>query len=261
MTLDLEAQYNNRARVPENPEIMAGWARDAAAYREQRPPLTLAYGQREREQLDLFEVAPDAPLVVYIHGGYWQALDKSWHSHLAVGLNARGISVAVPSYDLCPDVRVGDILNQMRAATALLRDRHGEDLVVAGHSAGGQLAACLLSDRKGVKAAYAISGVFDLEPLIPTSLNGKLRLDAGEARSLSPIHWPAPAGLDLDCVVGADESDEFLRQSRDMADAWSKAGTHTRYEAIEAANHFTVIAGLADPLSPMTARVAQLTTF
>jgi arylformamidase len=257
MTIDLEREYNNRARVPENPGIMAGWASDSAAYRETNPPRVLRYGDAERHVIDLFE-ASDGPAVMYLHGGYWQALDKSWHSIHARGLIAHGVSVAVPSYDLCPNVRIGDIVENIRAAVKALARETGRDVIVSGHSAGGHLAACMLATEASVPAAYAISGVFDLAPLIPTTLNTALRLDETEAASLSPLLWPAPEGKVLDAVVGGAESGEFLRQSADIVRAWREHGVETRYEEIEDANHFTVIAPLADPESTMVERIAQL---
>lgn len=265
--VDYEAEYNNRARVPEHPGIIEGWALDAAAYREAAGPrfTTLPYGAGERQAMDLFE--PDRPgggTAVFVHGGYWQALDRSFFSHLARGLNAHGIAVALPGYDLCPRVRVGDIVDQIRAACRALARRG--PLVVAGHSAGGHLAACMLaSDWAGlgappdlVPAAYAISGLFDLKPLVATSVNTALGMDDAEAGRLSPLHWAPPAGRRLDAVVGGDESAEYLRQSRTIAERWGRAGVETRFEAIPGANHFTVVAPLADPASAMTRRIAEL---
>ena len=104
--VDYEVEYNNRARVPENPVLIAGWAKDAAAYRAQHPPRSISYGPGARHVIDLFPADGQGPIVVFIHGGYWQALDSSFFSHLAGGLNAHGIGVAIPSYDLCPDVSV-----------------------------------------------------------------------------------------------------------------------------------------------------------
>jgi arylformamidase len=254
--LDLEAEYNNRARVPDHPAVMAGWREDAAAYRAEKPPQVLRYGKGERERIDLFEVGEGAPLAVFIHGGYWQALDGAWFSHMARGLNARGVTLAVPTYDLCPDVSVSMILDQMRAACRLLETEVGRPAVIAGHSAGGHLAACLLADGL-TPAAYAISGLFELEPLVSTSINGALGLDAAEARRLSPALWPAPKGGVLDAVVGGAESDEYHRQSRLIAERWG-AGLATRFEAVPDANHFTVIAPLADADSAMVARVVEL---
>jgi arylformamidase len=258
MSIDLEAEYNNRARVPEHPGIITGWARDAAAYREAKSPRVVRYGEGERRTFDLFE-AGAGPAVLFIHGGYWQALDKSFFSHMARGLNALGVSVAVPSYDLCPAVRIGDIVEQMRTACATLARESNAPIIASGHSAGGHLAACLLATEAHVPAAYAISGIFELAPLVPTSLNAALGLDKAEADALSPLAWPAPEGKHLDAVVGGSESSEYLRQSQAIVDAWGGDGVEARYEAITGANHFTVIAPLADPTSAMCARLKALT--
>jgi arylformamidase len=104
--LNLEAQYNNRALVPDHPAVMQRWRETAEAARAAHPPLEIAYGPGAREVMDLFEAAPGAPVAVFLHGGYWQALDKSWFSGLAPALLAHGVSLAIPSYDLCPAVRL-----------------------------------------------------------------------------------------------------------------------------------------------------------
>src|SRR3954469_12237199 len=171
--VDYEVEYNNRARVPEHPALIAGWERDAKAWRERQAFRTICYGPGARRRIDLFPSRGEGDLVVFIHGGYWQALDRSFFSHLAAGLNAHGIGVAIPSYDLCPQVSVDDIIGQMRMAGRELA-RLGRRLVVSGHSAGGHLAACLMATgwrsidptlpEDVVKAAYAISGLFDLAP-------------------------------------------------------------------------------------------------
>ncbi|PSC03942.1 alpha/beta hydrolase [Alsobacter soli] len=268
MTIDYEAEYNNRARVPEHPGLIAGWARDAAAYRETaRGELGLAYGPTERTKLDLFGDG-SGPIVLFIHGGYWQGLDRASFSHLARGLVSRGFTMALPSYDLCPAVTVATIVDQIRQACAFLWRRFERPITVAGHSAGGHLAACMLATRwrevdpalpPGLAhAAYGISGLYDLAPLVGTSVNTALGLDAAEAKRLSPLFWEAPRGKVFDAVVGGGESGEYLRQSRSIAEAWGNAGVMTRYEALEGENHFTVIAPLADPESPMTRRLAQL---
>jgi arylformamidase len=267
--IDYEVEYNNRARVPENPELMTGWAKDAAAYREQCPPQRLAYGSGSRNVIDVFagEGGNNAPLVVFIHGGYWQALDGSSFSHMARGLNAHGIGVAVPTYDLCPQVSIADIIMQMREAMLELA-KLSETLIVSGHSAGGHLAACMLAtDWKAyddalppqlVRAAYAISGLFELEPLVPTSINKALRLDQTTARAASPLFWTPPSHGSLDAVVGEAESAEYHRQSRTIVDVWGEAGIATRYGVVPSANHFTAIAPLADPASSMTLRLKEL---
>jgi arylformamidase len=265
--VDYEVEYNNRARVPENPSIISGWARDAVAYRQRHAPQVIAYGPGARNSIDFFPGSHQGPIVVFIHGGYWQALDKSFFSHLAGGLNAHGIGVAIPSYDLCPAVTVDRIIQQMRMATRELA-RLGRSLIVSGHSAGGHLAACMLAtdwpaydaSLSGdlVVAAYAISGLFELGPLVGTSINGALQLDEVTARAASPLFWKVPLRGSLDAVVGENESAEYFRQGRTIVEHWGAAGLATRFGVVAAANHFTAIAPLADPGSPMTLRLKEL---
>ena len=265
--VDYEVEYNNRARVPENPSIMAGWARDAAAYRARRAPRSIPYGPGARNTIDFFPGDDGGPIVVFVHGGYWQSFDGSSFSHLAGGLNAHGISVAIPSYDLCPNVAVDDIIQQMRAASRELA-RPGRPLVISGHSAGGHLAACMLATdwpafdaslpEDLVVAAYAISGLFDLGPLVETSINNALRLDYASAKAASPLFWKVPTRGSLDAVVGENESAEYFRQSRTIVDRWGAAGIATRFGVVPDANHFTAIAPLADPQSPMVLRLKEL---
>ena len=265
--IDYEVEYNNRARVPENPSIMSGWAKDAAAYRQLHAPQAIAYGPGARNSIDFFPGSDQGPIVVFIHGGYWQALDASFFSHLARGLNAHGIGVAIPGYDLCPAVTVDQIIQQMRTATRELA-RLGRSLVISGHSAGGHLAACMLATdwpacdaslpTDLVVAAYAISGLFELGPLVATSINGALGLDDATARAASPLFWKAPSRGSLDAVVGESESAEYFRQSRTIVEHWGAAGLATRFGVIPNANHFTAIAPLADPGSPMTLRLREL---
>jgi arylformamidase len=267
--VDYEVEYNNRARVPENPSLIAGWAKDAAAYRQHHTPRSIPYGPGIRNRIDFFPSHHEGPIVVFIHGGYWQALDGSSFSHLAGGLNAHGISVAIPSYDLCPAVSVDAIIRQMRMASRELA-RLGRPLVISGHSAGGHLAACMLAtdwpaydaSLPGdlVIAAYAISGLFDLGPLVETSINGALHLDHATARAASPMFWNAPRRGSLDAVVGESESAEYFRQSRTIVDLWGAAGVATRFGTIPNANHFTAIAPLADPSSAMVSRLKELAT-
>jgi arylformamidase len=227
----------------------------------------MPYGTGARHTIDFFPGDGDGPIVVFIHGGYWQALDGSFFSHLAGGLNAHGIGVAIPSYDLCPDVTVDRIIDEMRMASRELA-RLDQPLVISGHSAGGHLAACLLATdwpafdaslpADLVTAAYAISGLFDLEPLVETSINKALRLDRAAARAASPLFWNAPSRGSLDAVVGENESAEYLRQSRTIVERWGAAGIATRFGTVPGANHFTAIAPLADPNAPMVLRLTEL---
>src|SRR6266568_6732123 len=236
--VDYEAEYNNRARVPEHPQIFERWRAAAKEFRGEmaaqgRAELAVPYGTTPRQFIDLFFAEGEAGrLAVFIHGGYWRSLEPETFSHVARGLLAHGISVAVAGYDLCPQVQVGSIIGEIRQACAHLWRRFEQRMFVYGHSAGGHLAACALAtDWKAlgmpadaVPAACAISGVFDLVPLIGISMNQDLRLDLAEARRVSPLLWPAPRGRTLDVIVGAEESSEFLRQSREIAETWAEAG-------------------------------------
>ena len=273
-TIDYEAEYNNRARVPEHAEIFARWTRDAELYRadtlkEGRAELGLAYGETPRQYLDLFhaQAGAAAPLALFIHGGYWRSLDPSLFSHMARGMNARGITVAVAGYDLCPIVTIADIIEQMRRACLFLWQRLNRPMFVLGHSAGGHLAAAMVgtdwpslypkAPADLTPSGYAISGLYDLTPLLGLSTNQDLRLAAEDVGKVSPAFWPVPSGRTLDAVVGSLESSEFRRQSQLIVQAWQDAGK-TRYEEIAGTNHFTVCDPLTDPQSTMVARIAEL---
>lgn len=259
---DLEADYNNRALVPDHPDIIARWRQEAEAVRARHAPEVLEYGPGERERIDWIDAGPHAPVAVFLHGGYWQAMERSTFTWIAPALTANGVSVAVVGYDLAPGMRLGRIISQVRRAVDLIRERTGRRPLVFGHSAGGCMAAAMLSEGRA-RAALAISGVFDLEPLLRTSLNAALDLSPAEARALSPIHWPAPDGSTpgghaLDVWVGAAESPEFIRQSREMAAVWGGKGVDTHVELMDGLNHFTVLDPLRDPQSALVQRLVEL---
>jgi len=203
-----------------------------------------------------------------IHGGYWRSLHPSLFSHWASGANAHGYSVAVPGYRLCPEARVADIVDDIRAAALFLHRAFGRRLVLCGHSAGAHLASTLLAiDWPALDAALppdlacvglGISGVFDLAPLIATEMNEQLQLDEAKARAVSSAYWPVSESVRFEAWVGSEESSEFLRQSRLVAEQWAAAGAKTRFKIIPGANHFTAPNGLADPASPIVAALAAL---
>ena len=259
----LDAQYNNRARVPEAPQILERWANASALARAQSDcVLDIPYGSAPGETLDVFRAArADAPVFVFIHGGYWRALDKRDHSFVAPALVDAGAMVVVPNYALCPAVTIEQITLQMTQALAWVW-RHAQEfggdprrIVVGGHSAGGHLTAMMLACQwqqvgadlpaRVVQGGLAISGVFEMEPIRHTPfLAGDLRLNATSAKRLSPALMPAPAGP-LAAVVGGDESDEFQRQNRLIREAWGDVVVPV-CEAIPGTNHFTVLHDLAD---------------
>src|SRR5579862_83841 len=272
--INYETEYNNRARVPEHEEIFARWTREAEFYRADalkngRAELGLSYGDTPRQSVDLFlpDAGDAAPLAMFIHGGWWRSLDPSMFSQAARGLNRHGVLVAVVGYDLCPNVGIGDIIQQMRRACIFLWQRFSRRILVVGHSAGGHLAGAMLATDWAtlypkapadlVPAGYSISGVFDLAPLVGITPNADLRLTADTARELSPALWPITPGRTFDAVVGGLESSEFKRQSRLITQSWQNVAK-TRYEEIAGMNHFTVVDPLADPQSAMVARAAEM---
>ena len=258
----LSVLYNNRLAVPDYAEYLERWQRRSAALRErEKYRADIAYGPRPRNLIDLF--VPDgpgsAPLLVYLHGGYWQMLGKHDWSWIAEPWLARGMAVAIVGYTLCPETTVAGIVAEVEAACAHLylnADALGIDrerIHLAGHSAGGHLTAMLLtvdwSKRDAsmplhlFRSAVAISGVFDLEPLTQTYLNDALRLTRKDALAVSPIFRNNLGGTPLLVVVGASETAEFLRQSREFCAAWGGA---PRLEAVRL-NHFSIVEAFCDP--------------
>jgi arylformamidase len=275
----LAAQYNNRARVPEHGAVIAGWQEASARARATLPcELDIAYGDSPTERLDVFmpgesAIRGSAPVLLFIHGGWWRALDKADHSFVATDLAPRGALVVVPNYALCPAVGIDTIALQMAQAVAWTwrhARRFGGDpsrLVVAGHSAGGHLAAMLLCARWPEVApdlppgllsrALSVSGVFDLEPIRRTPfLQPDLRLTPEAVRRLSPAGFAPPAGQLL-AVAGALESDEFLRHNQLIRRRWGAARVPV-CEAIAGRNHFNVINALAEPGSRLNHLAAGL---
>ena len=225
--------------------------------------------RRERQRYDLFVASSgSAPVVVYIHGGYWQRGDRKDFSFIARELNANGITVAIPSYSLAPAASVMEIIDEMALCLVTLWKKLRRRPLVIGHSAGGHLSAAMLANDWGrvagvpadlVRAAYGLSGVYDLAPLIGTSLNQALYLSAGISRAASPMFRPAPAkGRRFVAAVGGDESAEFLRQSREIAQTWEQAGVVTENVVVPGANHFTILEELIRPGSPVLTRITEL---
>lgn len=277
----LDRMYNNRARVPGHPAYFARWAAESAAARAAlQCQADLRYGDEPGEVLDVFAApVPDAPVLVFIHGGYWRSLDKSEHSFIARGFNDRGVCVVMPNYALCPGtserpVGIADIALQMVHAldwTWRHVAAHGGDpsrITVAGHSAGGHLAAMLLGcdwkavapDLPGqlVRSALSISGVHDLRPLQHAPFIAEaLRLDDAQARRLSPALWPAPAHGTLYAAAGGAESEEFIRQNALIRDAWGRR-TVPVCEVLPGLDHFAIVDALADPAHRLHHLAVQL---
>lgn len=250
----LDIAYNNSAHVADSAERLAGWSLRSEALRASQPALLdRRYGPRERNRIDIFRCgAPRAPLLVFVHGGYWQRNSKEIFSCMAEGPLAHGFDVALPGYTLAPDAGLTEIVAEIRAALSWLR-REGpalgvstERLIVSGWSAGGHLAALAMAWPE-VDAGLSISGVFDLEPVRLGILNDKLGLSVTEARALSPqLYLPKTAGPLLVAHGGA-ELPELQRQSRDYARAWTEAGLTGSVLCLDGENHFSILEQLATP--------------
>ena len=260
-----DRMYDNRARVPEHPAYLQRWASDSAQVRRTADAvLDRRYGTHPSMTLDVFRSpVPRAPVVVFVHGGYWRSLDKSDHSFIAPALTRAGLCVVVPNYALCPAVTIPQIALQMVQALAWTWRHVGEfggdpgRITMVGHSAGGHLVSLLLncdwpawaSDLPARLAcrALSISGLFDLEPMRRApSFQASLRLTPHQVRRASPLRMPAPRGATLYGVVGAAETDEFLRQNRAIRQAWGERAVPV-CEAMAGLNHFSILDALVAP--------------
>ena len=251
----LEAQYNLRRGHPDRDIVYADFAaRSAAMRRAEMGRYDLPYGPAERQRLDCFSAGEGGPVLVFFHGGYWRALDKSYFGFLAQAFVAGGWTVVLPNYTLAPRAGIDEIVSEARAAVrwaarSLLPE--GMPLVVAGHSAGGHLALMCALDGAApphgtpVDAVVPVSGLFDLEPIRHTSINDLVRFDADAARRNSPVKRVVPSPVPLLLIVGGSETDEFRGQTERFADAWSAAGNRAETLVAEGLNHFSVLRALA----------------
>jgi arylformamidase len=257
--------YNPRQTVREYPEHFRRWADDSmTVVRTQPRELDVRYGGGPSEHLDIFPAAtPDAPVLFFIHGGYWRGLDKKDHSFVAPAFTREGACVVVPNYALCPAVTIPDITMQLvRALAWTWRNiaRHGGDpsrITVAGHSAGGHLTAMMTAcvwpayepalPADVVKNALSISGLHDLEPLMHAPfLQPTIQLTPQQVQRASPGRLPPPARGELHTVAGDLESEEFHRQAKLIQDAWGQPRVPS-CEILPGLNHFTILEALATP--------------
>jgi acetyl esterase/lipase len=264
----LDAGYNNSMAVANSTALLADFdARSAHVRSEPGAHLDLHYGPAPRNRIDYFGAAPPpdapAPVLVFIHGGYWQMRAKETFSFLARGPRAHGIHVAFPGYTLAPESSLTGIVAEIRAALDWLAANAGrfggdaQQMYLAGWSAGGHLTAQAL-DHPAVKGGLAISGIFDLEPIRLSYLNAKLGLDPDEAQHLSPLlHLPATSPP-LMVACGTAELPELQRQSREFATARAHAGLPGRLVALDGLNHFTILEELARPDGALTGLLREL---
>jgi arylformamidase len=262
-----DRMYNNRALVPDFADHLNHWAVSSRQARDTSTCLTdLSYGDGPNETLDIFPAkAEKAPVMVFIHGGYWRALDKSDHSFVAPPFTQEGLCVVVPNYALCPAVNIPTIVMQMVKALAWVK-RHiaqwggdPESIHVVGHSAGGHLAAMMMACQWSlhepdlpdhlIRSALCISGLFELDSIRQSPmLQADLRLDEDQVMRCSPAWMPPPAHGTCWSVVGGLESEAFIRHHRLIQTAWGLQRVPV-CEVMPGLHHFNVLTSLTDPSS------------
>jgi len=263
---DWDNAYANGANIAGSDRWPAAWVEPAQAFRDAlsadgRARLDVAYGDGVRNRLDLFlpEAQPKG-LVVFVHGGYWKAFDKSFWSHLAAGAVGRGYAVAMPSYTLCPEIRIAGIVREVGAAIGKAAELVEGPLMLTGHSAGGHLVSRMVSAATPLAPAVSgrirhvvsVSGVHDLRPLMRTDMNTALKLDEAEALAESPALLRPMDNARITCWVGGGERAEFLRQSALLANIWTGLGATTATVVEPDRHHFSIVDGLADPKHALT---------
>jgi acetyl esterase/lipase len=261
----LDAAYDNGRAVAESAKFITDWERRSAEIALERPRhLDLRYGPRERNRIDYFAAdAPDCPVLVFIHGGYWQSRAKELFRFIARGPLAHGIGVALVGYTLAPEARLSEIVDEVRTALSWLGAKlhtlsaDASRIFVSGWSAGGHLTAAAL-DHHAVRGGLAISGLYDLEPIRLSYLNEKLRLESDEVVPLSPLHNIPGDSPPLIVTYGTRELPELQRQSEEYAAARAAAGLPGRVEPVEGCNHYTMLEELADPRGALMELVLEL---
>ena len=258
--------YANAPNIPGGDRWPAAWVQPAQAFRDAllssgRATLDIGYGERTRNRFDLFrpEGQPKG-LVVFVHGGFWKALDKSFWSHLARGPVESGYAVAMPSYTLCPEVRIAGITREVGAAIERAAAMVEGPLFLAGHSAGGHLVTRMISAtspladdvRSRIGHTVSISGLHDLRPLMKAAMNAELKIDEAEALMESPALLEPMPNARVTCWVGSAERPEFVRQNALLANIWTGLGARTCVIEEPGRHHFDVIDGLADPQHQLT---------
>ncbi|ADJ65134.1 alpha/beta hydrolase [Herbaspirillum seropedicae] len=250
---ECEAGYNLKAAFPDFPQVLQQWQQATAAIADTLlTESDISYGDAPLQRFDFYRAeGAQRPLLVFIHGGYWQGGDKRDIGFIAAPYVKAGISVAVINYSLAPQARIEDMVKEVQACLSTIAqqaERLGIDvdrISLMGHSAGGHLAAFVAAQpgRMPVQAVFAISGVFDLAPLIPTSLNKALTLDQVRADALSPVLQTGPAQTRVHTIIGELETLQFHLQAAVMANCWPQVVAH---HVVPDTHHYTVLFPLAD---------------
>lgn len=253
---DWDRAYDNRGHIAESDSLIKRLPGLSAEFRASvESELDISYGDGERERFDLFfPQGTSRGLAVFIHGGYWRSFSKSDWSRYALGAVQRGWTVAVPSYDLAPDVRISHMTQQISKAVRTAAERVAGPVHLCGHSAGAHLAARMICSDTNLPSDIlqrlgpitCISGLFDLRPLMQTTINDDLRIDLDEAHKESPALLEPLRGKRVLCWVGGGELPEFIRQSALLANIWKGMGVSTRFVSFKDHHHFGIVDDLMD---------------
>ena len=262
---ELDRAYDNRAAVSDSAERLEALEAQSARFRQERAELLdLRYGPRDRNLIDVFRCGAEAaPLLVVIHGGYWQRGAKEMFSCVAAGPLALGMDVAMPGYTLAPDATVGQMVEEIRAALAFLRATGPSlgvahaGMVVSGWSAGGHLAV-MAGAEPGVDAVLSISGIFDLEPCRLGALNDRLLLDIEQVDAVSPARTAQVCNGPLVLAYGMDELPELRRQSEDFVPVMKQRGATVSLLPLAGRNHFSIMEDLMAPDGALARAAFQL---
>ena len=255
---------NNGVAVPGSVAMVAGWEQRSGELRQRHPAyIDLRYGPRERNRIDFLKAGDNAPTLLFIHGGYWQARAKEVFTVVAEGPMAQGINVALIGYTLAPDATLDEIVAEIHAGIDYLAGQlpalgaAADGIVVSGWSAGGHLTSMALSHPK-VRGGMAISGIYDLEPIRHSYLNEKLKADEAISRRNSPMMMAGGPLKPLSLVVGSAELPLLRKQTADFAGHRAKHGLPVTYEEIPDANHFTILHEMMSPKGKITTLIRQL---
>jgi acetyl esterase/lipase len=254
---------NNGVAVPGSVEMVAGWEQRSAEVRKRYPEhINLRYGPRERNRIDFLKAGEQAPTLLFIHGGYWQARAKEVFTVFAEGPMAHGINVALIGYTLAPEATLDQIVAEIHAGIDYLAGQlpalgAAPHIVVSGWSAGGHLTSMALAHPK-VKAGLGISGIYDLEPIRHSYLNEKLRLDEAMSGRNSPMMQAGGPAKPLSLVAGGAELPLLRKQTADFAAHRAGHGLPVTYEEIPGADHFTIMNELVEPKGRITTLIRQL---
>jgi len=260
----LDRGLNNGEAVKGSADIVAGWdARSAELRKRFANNLDLRYGPHERNRIDYFKAAANAPTLLFIHGGYWQHRAKETFALFAEGAMAHGINVALIGYTLAPDATLDRIVAEIHAGIDFLVPQlprlggDGKGIVVSGWSAGGHLTAMALANPN-VRGGLGISGIYDLEPIRHSYLNVKLGLDEAASRRNSPMMLAGGPMKPLSLVVGSAELPLLRKQTADFTGHRARYGLPVTYEEIQGADHFTIMNEMAAPAGRLTTLIRQL---